>query len=523
MESFQRYWNTVRYLKARQIFYQLRHRLIRRNWNVDVNSTGAVPVFPLRLSSSVASPVSFHGENKFTFLNRTQEFKENIQWNFHDHGKLWTYNLNYFDFLNQPGISQPDALKLITSFCDYHLNARDGREPYPISLRGINWIKFLSTNNISNARFNDVLKADYDYLADHPEYHLLGNHLLENGFSLLIGAYYFHNDKYYQAAKSILIAELDEQILADGAHFELSPMYHQVLLYRLLDCINVVTNNPWKDDDLSMLLVTKAGEMLGWLSAVTFSDGSIPMVNDSIYGIAPTTTELLRYAERLKLNKLESPLRESGYRMIRTTKYELFIDAGQIGPDYIPGHAHSDTFNFILFAKGKPIVIEVGTSTYETGSRRLMERSAKSHNTVVIDNRNQSDVWASFRVGRRAHIISISENDSSISAEHDGYRRIGAIHQRKWTWSDNEIVIEDNVLSERADHDLKAYLHFDPSCRVELTGDVISAPGLRISFDAGTEVELMEYEAANSYNVLEKGKLVELTFRQRLQTKILLT
>ena len=82
-------------------------------------------------------------------------------------------------------------------------------------------------------------------LLDNLEYHLLGNHLLENGFSLLFGAYYFQDENLYKKAKEILEKELNEQILDDGAHFELSPMYHQLMLFRVLDCINLVKHNQW--------------------------------------------------------------------------------------------------------------------------------------------------------------------------------------------------------------------------------------------------------------------------------------
>ena len=36
--------------------------------------------------------------NKFTFLNQSIDFK-NIDWDYNEYGKLWTYNLNYMDYL----------------------------------------------------------------------------------------------------------------------------------------------------------------------------------------------------------------------------------------------------------------------------------------------------------------------------------------------------------------------------------------------------------------------------------------
>lgn len=35
-----------------------------------------------------------------------------------------------------------------------------------------------------------------------------------------------------------------------------------------------------------------------------------------------------------------------------------------IGPDYIPGHAHADTFNYELRIDGVPFIVDTGISTY---------------------------------------------------------------------------------------------------------------------------------------------------------------
>ena len=84
------------------------------------------------------------------------------------------------------------------------------------------------------------LYAQYMRLLDNIEYHLMGNHLLENGFSLLFGGVYFGDARFCRKAEEILREELAEQILPDGGHYERSPMYHQIILGRVLDCINLL-------------------------------------------------------------------------------------------------------------------------------------------------------------------------------------------------------------------------------------------------------------------------------------------
>ncbi len=160
-----------------------------------------------------------YSNKRFTFLNLSKEF-DKIDWNYSKFGKLWTYNLNYFDFLNQKGFSKREGKELIYDFIDNIEDIKDGLEPYPISLRGINWIKFLSRFDIKDKKIDDTLLAQYYILLDNLEYHLLGNHLLENGFSLLWGGIYFNDDKLLKKAEEILITRTScNKYSVDGAHF----------------------------------------------------------------------------------------------------------------------------------------------------------------------------------------------------------------------------------------------------------------------------------------------------------------
>src|SRR5690606_21004656 len=319
-------WNTIKYLKPIQILYRVKY-YIRNNFSSKLLSSKIL--YPRQgsiiWSNLLENSQSYTAKNNFSFLNQRHEFEDNIDWNYSEYGKLWTYNLNYFDFLNQTDISASDGISLIKDYIEKNDRLKDGLEPYPISLRGINWIKFLGRTKTEDKQINAVLFQHYSILTKNLEYHLLANHLLENDFSLYFGAYYFNDREFYKLAKGILIKELREQVLDDGAHFELSPMYHQIILYRLLDCINLSRLNKWDEDDLLPFLIEKGIKMLEWLETVTYFNGNIPMVNDSTYGIAPSSKQLSHYAELLGLQWDRSKLCDSGYRKFSNNKYELFI------------------------------------------------------------------------------------------------------------------------------------------------------------------------------------------------------
>ncbi len=513
-------------MKAKQINYRLFYMLRAKYRKLSKFS----PVYSilsqtndLVLRPSLASYESVSSDETFTFLNVTHQFESSIDWNYLGHGKLWAYNLNYFDFLQQEGMTKEIGLSFIERFIDDIERNKEGLEPFPISLRGINWVKFVTYHDIQNTKLNDALYAQYMMLMDHLEYHLLGNHLLENGFSLLFGAYYFNDQKFYAKAKEILTSELKEQILEDGAHFELTPMYHQIMFYRVLDCLNLVTNNTLFDRELEEMLRAYAIKMRSWLVQISYEDGTIPHFNDSTDGIAPTSTMLFAYATQLGI-KVDTllPLSESGYRKIDKQGYALRVDVGEIGPSYIPGHAHSDTLNFELQVDSQPFIVDTGISTYESNERRVEERRTKAHNTVEINGLDQSQVWSSFRVANRAHIIDLKEEDDVITASHDGYADIGIFHQRSFKIADDVVQIRDLCSSDNNKRQTcNAYLHFHPKVgEIKIMQDKIECEGVTLMIKGSKNFQLDDYMFANGFNKLLNAKVLKITFTDELLVNI---
>jgi Heparinase II/III-like protein/Heparinase II/III N-terminus len=518
------YYHTLRHLKWIQIRYRLYYAL-RKSWRrwtgfKYVPPEQVPPAAKLLFIDGIPAYTSLIGEGKFTFLNLEKDFESRIDWNFDGYGKLWAYNLNYFEYLHQPGLSKEQGLKLINSFLDEWENTETGLEPFPTSLRIVSWVKFLAKYGIKQERIQRFLWLQLEILSDNREYHLLGNHLLENGFALLFGAAWFSDAGIYRTAKKILVPELAEQILRDGGHFERSPMYHSLLLFRLLEAINLLQNNPTVPGrELLPLLHRKAKFMLGWLREMQFTNGEMPLFNDSSKGIAPPAAELQDYAKRLGTGSTKTRLEESGYRMIRRKHYEMVLDAGNVGPDYIPGHAHSDTLSFELHINELPFIVDAGISTYEKNERRQWERSTAAHNTVQLGNLEQTEIWGGFRVAHRAHAQILKETDDSLRATHDGYKRINARHERTWSFEDDRILIKDEVKGG-GPHMLKAYFHFHPSISVSLKKNVVHASGSILTFEGIQEIVLNTYDYAPQFNHLISAHMLMISFSSTFRTTI---
>jgi len=505
-------------MKAKQIGFQVLRRLFKpRYLDLSAPANTSIVLKWSRLWTQDTGIIDDLGLS-FNYLNQKVIFREEIDWNYSDNGKLWTYNLNYFEYLSNPEISDDLKLATMRDFYAKRFTINDGMEPYPISLRNINWIKFCFASGIRE--FDNFIYSQTALLSKSVEYHLMGNHLLENGFSLLFAAYYFKDLTFYKLASRVLQKQLGEQILSDGAHFERSPMYHQIILYRLLDAINLIQHSKWETDLISNCEKI-ASSMLSWLLNISYSDGKVPMVNDCSNGIAPTTDELKRYAKLLDVHPQPLPLGSSGYRMIQKGAYECFIDIGDVGPDYIPGHAHSDTFSFELYHRGQPLIIDTGISTYENNKIRHFERSTAAHNTIQLNDLDQSEVWGAFRVAGRARVKIHEEQKDHFCSSHDGYKsRTGITHQREFIFETSQIIIKDSLLGTSSPS-AKAFFHFPPGLEPILSGKKCQINTSAISFENGL-ARLMSYQKAEGFNNRVTSQVLEIEFSDKLEVKIVI-
>lgn len=488
---------TVKHLKPTQVFYQVRYRLIKPAYMaLEAHVNG----FKFQVPSLKTDPIPkfkcVEGD-KFTFLNLEHQF---TGWNFTGNGMLWTYNQDYFDWINQEGMSVDEGCKWIDKFIDELPGNKVGLDPYPIALRSINWVKFLCKNpECATKERLDSLYSQLKLLEKKLEYNLLGNHLLEDAYAIYIGASFFDDQQLLKKAGKLLKAQLREQILPDGAHYEQSPMYHCILLDRLLDCINVASSFKFQDSsqELENLRIF-AVRMLGHLESVRWDDGSIPLLNDSANGIAPTPVQLFDYAKRLGLEWKAIPMKESGYRKMLTCNMEAFVDVGNITATYQPGHTHADTFNYELRIDRKPFVVDTGISTYNKTERRQLERSTIAHNCVSLDGKNSLEVWGGFRVGRRATVSNVrckmEDGGGFVEASHDGF---GKECRRRFEMIDGAFVVEDWY-----DGEAISYIH--------LAKD---ADEKRLKVEGALSVEIKPWKYSTEYNRFIEGKVIEIRFK----------
>ncbi|MGI9255442.1 MAG: heparinase II/III family protein [Salinispira sp.] len=489
--TLKKYFFTIRCLRPVQIFNRILRRLPKIRPVIR-----EVPVLNLVRGTWIA-PVAgapcLTGPNEFVFMGERGSITE-IGWNGPEREALWRYNLHYFDSLTARGAQEQE---------DWHKNLIEdwvrqnppcggaGWEPYPLSRRIVNIIKWSLAGNELTAVWKQSIFLQAAWLRRNIEWHLLANHLLANAKALIFAGLFFTGRKprrWLSLGLAILKSELDEQILADGGHFERSPMYHAIVLEDILDIINVLGAYYGADADVTAA-ARAAIAMLGWAEVMTHPDTHIAFFNDSALGIAPTLSQLSDYAERLHVASTAHPLAapkdepqrnvepqcarlpQSGYIKIATGPATAILDVAPIGPNYQPGHAHADTLSFELSLWGMRVLVNGGTSCYGLSARRLAERQTSAHNTVEINGESSSEVWSGFRVGRRARPVGLrvlrNGKKLMVRCSHTGYRRIGGEHVRTWCMEPQSLTIEDMVTGE---HPAVARFRFHPRCVVKTAG-----------------------------------------------------
>jgi uncharacterized heparinase superfamily protein len=532
--EFLRFLRTVSHLKPVQIYGRVLYRLHSPSPRL-----GSAPPLRDRHETwvvSTAREASLLGPTHVRFLNVEGEIAAAAQWNDPARDKLWLYNLHYFDDLNAGDRNIDWQRALIARWiAENPPGFGNGWEPYPVSLRIANWIKWALAGHALEPGWCDSLAVQARWLEDRIEWHLQGNHLLANAKALVFAGLFFEGEeagRWLTKGLSILQAQLPEQILADGGHFERTPMYHAIILEDLLDLINL--SRAYGGVDAAADWQVAAGRMRAWLAAMTHGDGGIGFFNDAAFKIAATLAQLEDYALRLGLGPAAREptrllhLRASGYLRLAMGDAVVLADAAPVGPDYLPGHAHADTLSFEFSLGGERVVVNGGTSVYGTGPQRQFERSTAAHSTVEVDAENSSEVWGGFRVGRRARIRDLNAVERSseivVSAAHDGYRRLGRyrLHRRGWVLGGSALTVTDDV--EGSISSAVARFHLGPAIEIGLdggnrSGSLVLPSGRRIAWKTSAEarIEPSQWHPEFGISIATKQLFVPLA-DHRLQT-----
>ena len=429
--------------------------------------------------------------------------------------------------------------------CPYGMGM-NWRSPLELGIRIINWTWLFElirpSGLLDRQRMARFLPVAYRHLwqitRQYSRFSSANNHLIGEAAGVYIASSYFRSlraaRRWQQESREILCREISSQTHGDGGTREQALGYHLFVAEFFLLCHLVGRNI---GEEFPKPYQQQLERMVEFLAAFVEGGGSPPMFGDSddgyvldVGGREDRARSLLavaavlfgrsdfkalsggcheplfwllgrdgckahvRMAAETHPQRLSSrSLPDSGYYLLQAGSpggkdaISVTFDCGELGFGPIAAHGHADALSFTLRAFGEDILVDPGTYDYFTyPNGRSYFRSTHAHNTVVVDDGNQSEMIGAFLWGRRATSRCLrwepGPEGGTVTGEHDGYqaRSGGVIHRRTISLDGRrgEVGIVDE-LSGPGLHTAALCLHLAESCTLERVS------GQRYLFAAG--------------------------------------
>jgi uncharacterized heparinase superfamily protein len=425
-----------------------------------------------------------------------------------------------------------------------------------VALRAVNWIwaiRTLEAFRPLEARLRErvtrSLQAHARHLALNVEGtpYLRSNHYLSDILGLLALAWALPADpaagRWNRIARAGLEREVGRQVHPDGVGFEASLSYHGlcleifILAGYIAECSRDSFSSAYQERVRRMLVVSRA---------VRHPDGRIPLFGDGDSGRVlpggfdrPPTHDNLLWLGAAAFGgerPLPGPAHEEvawtfgisawsrtaalaagappesaafpqgGLFALRGGDTLAVVRCGDVGQNGNGGHAHNDVLSYEL-SFGSPLIVDSGTYayTFDPAARNAF-RSARAHNTIVIDGAEPNPVVEvelfRLRGVARPKIESWLVDDRKVQliGSHDGFRRLAGrpCHRRSFTLDRlGALAVDDEILGSGR-HVVRSYVHLVPGARAEAVGDG------HVSIELDGRVHLLEWWGVDAL-ALEDG------------------
>ena len=396
-----------------------------------------------------------------------------------------------------------------------------------IRLISIAWIvSFMKSHLKKDAEtcslIEEIVTSHIEYVAKNfSAYSSANNHLIAEATGVYIAGLCFESlggmAKYKQKAYEILCREIPLQFYSDGVNREQTSYYH-------ISCYNCFLLAALLGRDNGMNFPIQYWNILEkaavFISAIANDDNSIFSIGDTddgktvvlsetefsqVHSLHVTSAVLFRrgdFKAKAKnfdemslwllgnkgkeiFDALNSDSKAASFEKFEDGGYFVFknnssanlkvvFDCGPLGLGSIAGHGHADALSFLLYAYGRQFFVDPGTYIYEADNPyRNYFRSTAAHNTVTVDNMDQSEMRGPFLWDCKASSfvseLVDTEECSRLTGWHDGYQRLEdpVIHRRTIELDRKKdiINIEDHIEAETT-HEICQYFHLAPECEV---------------------------------------------------------
>ncbi|MBL0332709.1 MAG: alginate lyase family protein [Chlorobiota bacterium] len=446
--------------------------------------------------------------------------------------------------------------------------------PMEVAIRGY-WLTmgfglFHGAPNISSQWWANYLKLVYahgEHLINNLEYFPnLTNHYISNCFGLIVLGSIFYEETqgkhWFGGGYKRLLTEIENQVLEDGVHYELSVCYHRLVLEMFLISSMLCKQAGKLFPEWAMNKIEKMSEFLN--DYVHCSDIA-PQFGDSDDGIILRTTndqniydhsdtlalagvifkreDFILNCKKISLSAMIITGTE-GYEFFRSVKkkitnsnttnknsikvyknggfiilqnenYKVIIDLGVIGL-----HGNNDSLSFALYTKNDAIIVDTGTYRYTSEpTLRNALRSSLSHNAITVDNKEIAEFDGLWRVKKEIKkpifkILNDDVNNMEVEAEHFAYNNLGVKYKRSFCLSKNSLVVIDKVYTKEK-HKVSLKFMFDKNCNASLDRaykDIVNIHTSigKLNFESSEKFVVTDSWYSPSYGVAVSTKVIEI-------------
>lgn len=369
-----------------------------------------------------------------------------------------------------------------------------------IAIRSISWmftLSFLKKSNIEDKTFLRKIEIGILNMIGYIEKHYsrfssANNHLIVEATAIGLAGFCFNSKRWQNLSIHILTKELYTQNYSDGINKELSLHYQTFVMeaYALIShCMlsnhieipiewknmltkmcQYVSHCSWNeenvcefgDNDEGKILDLEGNKINHYNYVLQFCSlilqqrfSSFNKASETIHWLFPKK-EIEQLQQLTLYNNTKSYcFSTGGNSFLRDKKNNILIgiDHAALGFGSIAAHGHADALSFQLLIKGIPLFIDPGTYIYHCNlEARNSFRKTINHNTVCINQKDQSEMLGAFLWGKKANCtldyFESNESKDILSAHHDGYAPI--IHYRTYEWDkiNNILQIKDSINKE---------------------------------------------------------------------------
>lgn len=414
----------------------------------------------------------------FRFAGQTIE-KEHLSWEPEIAHPEWIAELHGFEWLRDlRSVSGERARRMAREMVSLWLNQYEKHHDivWRADIAGVRLTSWISFHDFFCATADDTFRKNYftslirqaRHLSRSLPGDLTGIPLMRALRGLAYtGLALEDGEERLEQAFRLILEQIREQILPDGAHISRSPQASFEFFQCLVDLRAALI---FAKIEMPEELQHAIDRMTPAIKFFRHGDGGLAQFNGGQEGNAHLCeTTLMHSGARGKAMK---SLSQCGYERITQGRSSLIMDTGLPLMSAYSDRAHAGLLSFEYSFGRDRVIVNCGTSEVKGKWRHLL-RSTAAHSTMVVDSRNACQFNEEGMLISRPEIRAKRHEDEDVAlvdASHNGYvPRFGQMYRRCVRLQEQgEVLCGEEQLSGRAGVPFAVRFHLHPGIQASL-------------------------------------------------------